>query len=197
LFVAPGVADGEYAGRGRDAVAHGERGVGLLVERVCDEGDGGAGDELADEDDAALAGAVGLGAGDVKAEVHFFEARVEGDGEAENADTVEEESDEGDVATALVEIEFDAGREPRGEGGGWHLILGHDELAPFGSEEGGHLALSASRLSSNSLQWSQVHFYSIFGDVKIWSSMCFERRGQLLGYSNIFCHKRKNLWMHP
>jgi hypothetical protein len=178
-------------------VAHGKRGVGLLVERVCDEGDGGAGDKLADEDDAALAGAVGLGAGDVEAEVYFFEARVEGDGEALDADAVEEESDQRGVAAALEEVEFEALREPRREGCGRDLILRHDELAPFGSEEGGHLALSASRLSSNSLQWSQVHLYSIFGDVKIWSSMCFERRGQLLGYSNIFCHKRKNLWMHP
>src|ERR1017187_5061823 len=55
VFVSPGVADVERIGRGDDAVAHGERGVGLLVERVGDERDRGAGDELANEYDAALA----------------------------------------------------------------------------------------------------------------------------------------------
>ena len=43
-------------------------------------------------------GAVGCGAGDVKAEVDLGEAGVKGDGEADYADVVEEEADERDEA---------------------------------------------------------------------------------------------------
>ena len=134
----PGVLDVKRLRCGGEAVAGGERCVGLLIERVREEGDCGAGDELADEDDAALAGAVGLGAADVEAEVYFFEARVEGDGDALEADAVEEEADERDVAGVLVEIEFDAAWEIGGENSGVDGVLGHDELAPLGGEEGGH-----------------------------------------------------------
>ena len=107
-------------------MAHGDGGVWLLVERVGDEGDGGARDEFADENYSAFAGAVRLSAGNVKAEIDLFEAGVEWDGKAEDADSVEEKSDEGDVAAVLKQIEFDAEWEPRGEAGGVDCVLGHD-----------------------------------------------------------------------
>ena len=141
MFVLPTVANVQGVGGVRDGVAGAQGGVGLFVELVGDEGDGVAGDDLADEDDAAPAGAVGVGAGDVEAEVYFFKTGVEGDGEVLEADFFEEEADEGDVAVALVEVELDARGYPWGKGFGGHFVLRHDELAPLGSEEGGHLSL--------------------------------------------------------
>ena len=116
-------------------MAHGEGGVGLFVEAVCDQRDGRLGDELAEEDDAAFAGGVfisGLGAGDVEAEIDLGETGVEGDRETSDADPVEEEADERDEAAAFVQVELHAGWEVRGEDGGVDLVLRHDELAPVG-----------------------------------------------------------------
>jgi len=100
----PAVVDVEGFGREVDAVMGWDCGVGLLVEAFGDEGDGGAGDELADEDYAAFVCAVGFLAADVEAEVYFFEARVEGDGETLDADAGEEEGYQGDVALVLEEV---------------------------------------------------------------------------------------------
>ena len=136
--VLPVVLDVERLRAVEDAVAGWQSRVGLFVEGVRDESDGGARDELADEDDAAAVGAVGFGTADVEAEVHFLETGVEGDGEAFEADAIEEEADEGDEAGVLVEIEIEAAGEPGGEEGGVDGVLGHDELAPFGGKEGGH-----------------------------------------------------------
>jgi hypothetical protein len=103
-LVKPGVADGESVRRGFDGVTHRQRGVRLLVERVGDEGDGSARNKLANEDDPAFSCAVRLGVGDVKAEIYLLEAGVERDGEALDADAVEEEADQRDVAAALIEV---------------------------------------------------------------------------------------------
>jgi len=136
--VLPGVADVERLGSCFDGVACGNGAVGLLIELLRYEGYGAAGDKLADEDYAAATGAVRLGAYDVKTEVDLFKARVEGDWEALKADAVEEEADERDVAAVLVKIEFEAGGKPRRDSRGCDFVLRHDELAPFGCEEGGH-----------------------------------------------------------
>ena len=65
---------------------------------------------------------------------------MKGDGEASYADAVEEEADQRDVAARCpsggVEIEFKARRKPRREDRGVNLVLRHDELAPFGGQEG-------------------------------------------------------------
>jgi hypothetical protein len=67
---------------------------------------------------------------------------VERDSNALDADAVEKESNEGDVAAALVEIEFNAARKPGRERRWVNLILRHDQLAPLGSEKGaGHRQL--------------------------------------------------------
>ena len=137
--VLPVVLDGERLWAIEDAVAGWQGGVRLLVKGVRDEGDGGARDELGDEDDAAALGTVGFGTADVEAEIYLLEAGVERDGEALEANAIEEKADEGDVAGVLVEIEFDAAWEPGGEQNGVDGVLGHDELAPFGGKEGaGH-----------------------------------------------------------
>lgn len=121
--------------------------VGLAVEGAGDECDGAAWDDFGEEDDAATAGAVGEGAAHVEAEIDLGEAGVARDAEAEDTDVVEEEADEGDEAARLggwvggvgVEIELEGTREVRDEDLGWDLVLGHDELAPVGGEEGsGH-----------------------------------------------------------
>jgi hypothetical protein len=86
----------------------------------------------------------GFGAANVEAEIDFFEARVQRDGEAFDADFVEEEGDQGDVAARwcvgcrFVEVELDAAREVGREGVGRDFVLRHDQLAPLGGEEGGH-----------------------------------------------------------
>jgi hypothetical protein len=136
--VTPAIADKECIRVGVEAMAHGHGFVGLAVEPMGDESNCSTGNKLADEDDSAFAGSVWLRLGDVEAEIHFFEAGMEGNGDAFDADTVEEEAHERDVAAALVEIEFEAGREPGGEDGRVHFILRHDELAPFSGEEGRH-----------------------------------------------------------
>jgi hypothetical protein len=141
-FVEPGIADAERIGRGGDAAAHGDSCVRLLVKGVGRNGDRSTRHKLADEDDPALACAVCLGAGDIEAEVYFLEAGVERDSNALDADAVEKESNEGDVAAALVEIEFNAARKPGRERRWVNLILRHDQLAPLDSEKGaGHRQL--------------------------------------------------------
>ena len=87
----------------------------------------------------AVRSAVGFATTDVEAEVDLFEAGVERDGDAFDADLVEEEGDEGDVALALIEIELKASRQPRRELLWRDFVLRHDELAPLGREEGGHV----------------------------------------------------------
>jgi hypothetical protein len=124
-------------------VARGDGEVGLVVEGAGDPGDGAARDELADEDDAALEAAVGFAAADVEAEVDLLKARVQRDGEALDADAVEEEGDEGDVAAGLavgvmVEVELEAVGKIGHEQLWFYGVLRHDELAPLGGEEGGH-----------------------------------------------------------
>ena len=66
-----------------DGVVHGQGEVGFVVDAVGDGGDGPAGDEFADEDDAASPFVVGGLVADVEAEVDFFKVGVEGDGDAE------------------------------------------------------------------------------------------------------------------
>jgi hypothetical protein len=141
--MAPAIAHEQRTRRGVDAVAHGHRHVGLLVEQVGDEGDGTVRDKLANEDHAASACPVRRGARDIETEVHLFEAVVVGNGDAFHADAVEVECDQRDIAAGRiaggVEIEFKAGWEPRRKDRGVDLILRHDELAPFGGKEGaGH-----------------------------------------------------------
>lgn len=140
----PSVLCGEERVGGGELAAGGDGDVGLFVDAAGDEGDGAARDELADEDDAAFDAAVGLAAADVETEVDLFETGVEGDGEAFDADAVEEEGDEGDVAAGFgaggwaVEIELEAAWEVGLEERGLDGVLRHDELAPLGGEEGGH-----------------------------------------------------------
>ena len=133
MVVLPAVTDVQGFEVTGDGVAGGQGSVRLFVELVGDEGDGMAGDDLADEDDAAPADAVWVYPDDVEAEVYLFKTGVEGDGEALEANFVEEEADQGDVAVALVEVELDARGYPWGKGFGGHFVLRHDELAPLGS----------------------------------------------------------------
>ncbi len=86
-----------------------------------------------------LDGAIGFSTTHVEAKVHFFETGMEGGWQAFEAYAVEKESDEGDVAAGVVEIKLDAGGEWGGvRRAGVDGVLGHDELAPLGGEEGGH-----------------------------------------------------------
>ena len=114
--VLPLVADAEDLRGAGDGVAGGAGGVGLFVEGVGDEGDGAAGDELADEDNAAFACAIGLCAADVEAEVDLFELSVEGDGDAQDADAGEEEADKRDEAMTFKEVKLYTGGGARGRG---------------------------------------------------------------------------------
>ena len=74
----------------------------------------------------------------VETKVHFFKAGVERDRQTFHTHPVKVECNEGDVATTFVEIEFEPIGKMWGEDGGIDGVLSHDELAPFGGEEGGH-----------------------------------------------------------
>jgi len=118
--------------------AHGSGAVGLVVEEAGGPGDEGAGDELADEDDAAAR----LGGGaraDVEAEVELREVAVAWPWDSEDAGVLESEGDEADVMGAAPGVEFEARGEMGEESFGGDAVLEEEEVEPSGGEEGaGH-----------------------------------------------------------
>ena len=113
----------------------GTRGVVFPVSEACDGGDGNLRHEFADEDDAAPGSAT-----DVKAEIHFFKGLMKRDCAAEQAGFVELESDEACVGVAFVEIEFCASRNEGPEKSWVNAIVQHEQVLPFGGEEGALLS---------------------------------------------------------
>lgn len=103
------VFDGEVRTGDLDFAAHGAGDVVFVVKAIGNDGDGAAGDDLAGEDDAAADFGADRAAYIVP-EVDLGEVGVAGDGEAEQADILEEEADDADVGLAVVEIRFGAGR---------------------------------------------------------------------------------------
>ena len=125
------VAGGEFGAGDLDFAAHGAGDVVFVVEAVGNERDGAAGDDLADEDDAA-ADFVADDAAHVVAEVDFGEAGVAGDGQAEEAHVFEAEADDADVGLAVVEIGFGAGRREALDDFGRHGEVEQQQVAPVG-----------------------------------------------------------------
>jgi hypothetical protein len=134
----PGVVDarrGVGFQHGSGAV-HGAGDVGFVVAEAGECGDGEAGDDFLDEGDAAADFAGGEGAAGVEAEVDFFEVAVERDGDAAEAGVEEAEADEADEGAVVEEVEGGAGGDEGEEEGGVDFEVEHEEVAPFGGEEG-------------------------------------------------------------
>src|SRR5262245_20131279 len=73
---------------------------------------------------------------EVEAQVHLVEILVKRDGNAEDASPQEPEADHRDVRTALPVVEFGARRNERLQGRRVHFVVDHEQVPPFGVEEG-------------------------------------------------------------
>jgi hypothetical protein len=75
----------------------------------------------------------------IKTQVHFFEPGMERESHTLNFYLIKQKTHEAYIAGIVVKIQFDAGGQKRFEYSRINCIIGHNELAPFGSEEsGGH-----------------------------------------------------------
>ena len=114
---------------------HGHAGVVLPICKAGDRSDGHFGNQFADEHYAAAASAT-----NVETEVYFLEGLVKRDRTTEYASFVELKSDEARVIEAFVRIEFCAGWDEWLQERRLHGIVQHEQVLPFGGEEGALLS---------------------------------------------------------
>jgi hypothetical protein len=133
------------------STAHRARDIVLVVEPVGRESHGATRDDLANEYHAA-AHFLADRAAHIVAQVDFGEARVPGDGNAEQSDSVEAEADNADVGLAVVQVGFGAGRDERFDGGDGNREIEQEKLGPAGGEDGawGHVGFALSRKRQDS-----------------------------------------------
>ena len=114
---------------------HGHAGVVLPICKAGDRSDGHFGNQFADEHYAAAASAT-----NVETEVYFLEGLMKRNCAAEYARFVELEADEARVSEAFVRIEFCAGWDEWLQERRFHGIVQHEQVLPFGGEEGALLS---------------------------------------------------------
>src|SRR5262249_61158589 len=109
-------------------------------QRTLNEGGGGAGSALPDEDDGAPP-AVRSASPDVEAEVDLLELPVERDGQAEHRRLEEQEADEAHVRAPLPEVELRAGGDESREVAGVDRVVQHRHVPPLRAQERRRLGL--------------------------------------------------------
>ena len=131
----PCVIHSEFAGAVVNAMRHGNAGVILAVRQPSDGGYSDLGHEFANEDDTTAVSAT-----NVKAQVHFFKRLVKRHGTAEQASLVEFETNEAGVGDAVMSVEFSSCRNERAQQLRLDDVVQHEQVLPFGGEEGALLS---------------------------------------------------------
>ena len=130
----PRIFDAQGGALARKLVRHRQTAVILAIDPAGDGRDRAPGNDLLNENDAALHG-TGFAPANVESEVHLVKIAVERNGNSVHLRVKKAETDQADEGPAVKRVEFGSRRNARREQRGVDLEIQNREIPPLGGEE--------------------------------------------------------------